>query len=275
MTSSRILAAAVAAGLSFVALSAHADEDRFTLRLGAMQAHADASFKGAVDFDGQDYHYESDRMDFGDKVIPRVEGAFHFTDRNRILFNYFRYDESRKYTLGEDVTFGDTTFPAGSDARAKTKFDVASAVYDFSPVETDTFSFGLQLGAEWLNLEGRAQAESGSDSFSGSDRVHGWAPVVGARLATNTSDQKWRFALQAQYLDASWGKVDGRDLAGDYSGSISRANAIAEYRFTRNFGLYAGYDWFKLDVNKDLGGGARAGIDTRFKGPIAGVTLAF
>ena len=263
------------ASLAAIALPAHADDDRFTLRLGAMQADADISLKGAVDFDGERYDYETSRMDFGDETVPRIEGGFHFADRHRLLFNWFRFDKDRRYELGEDVSFGDTTFPAGSVAKATAEFDVASLVYDFALVETDNVSFGLQAGAEWVKLEGRTAASAGEDSFESRDRVDGWAPVVGARLTTNTADQKWRFTLQGQYLDADWGEVDGKDLAGDYSGDVTRANALVEYRFTRNFGLYAGYDWFKIDVDKDLGGGATGGIDLRFKGPTAGVALAF
>ena len=247
-----------------VALPARADDDRFTLRLGAMQAEADISLKGAVDYAGERYEYESDRMDFGHDTVPRIEGAFHFANRHRLLFNYFQFDKDRSYTLDQDVSFGDTTFPAGSTAKAKAEFDLGSIVYDFALIETDTVSFGLQAGAEWARLEGRTSAVAGEDSFESRDRADGWAPVVGARFTTNTADQKWRFTVQGQYLDADWGEFDGEDLSGDYSGDITRANALVEYRFNPKFGVYAGYDWFKLDVNKDLGNDTNGGIDLAF-----------
>lgn len=271
----QILACAVLASALPLAAPAHADDDRFTLRLGAMQADADISLKGNVDFNGQNYDYETDRMGFGKETVPRIEGGFHFGERHRVLFNWFRFDKDHRYELAEDVTFGETTFPAGSVAKATAEFDVASLVYDFALVETDNVSFGLQAGAEWVKLEGRTEAASGTEQFESRDRVDGWAPVVGARLTTMTADDRWRFTVQGQYLDADWGEVDGERLAGDYSGDVTRANALVEYRFTENFGLYAGYDWFKVDVNKDLGGGATGGVDLRFKGPTAGVTLAF
>ena len=88
------------------------------------------------------------------------------------------------------------------------------------------------------------------------------------RLGFNTQDQRWRFVVQGQYLDADWGDFD------DYDGDLSRANALVEYRFTDNFGLYAGYDWFKLNVRQH-GADGTIGLDQRFSGPIAGVTLAF
>ena len=255
--------------LGFLACAPAQADDRFTLRLGAMQADADIGLRGTVDFEGETYDYESGRMGFGDDTAPRVEGGFRFGERHRLLFNYFQFDKDRRYELDQAVTFGDTTFPAGSSAQAGAQFDLASLVYDFALVETDTVSFGLQAGAEWAKLEGRAEAVSGADRFEARDEADGYAPVFGARFSANTADQRWGFTLQGQYLDADWGDF------GDYGGDITRANALVEYRFTPNFGVFAGYDWFKLDVTRDFDEDARAGLDLRFKGPTAGVTLAF
>jgi hypothetical protein len=264
----KILSLSLATAGALSSLAAHADDDRFTLRLGAMQASGEARLMGNADFAGDTYRYTSDRIDFGDDTAPRVEGIFHFSERNRLLFNYFQYDRDKRYTLGEDVVFGDTTIPAGSFAKAKAEFDLGSLVYDYAVVETPTTSLGLQIGAEWARLKGSVYATDDTNSFDARDSQKGVAPVVGARFSTNTADHKWGFTLQAQYLDADWGDFD------DYSGDISRANALVEYRFTRNFGLYAGYDWFKLNVKRDYDDGS-AGLDLRFKGPTAGVTLAF
>lgn len=244
-------------------------QDRFTLRLGAMQAEPELELRGAVDYQGQAYEYQSDSVEFDDDTAPRVEGGFRFGERHRLLFNYFQFDKDDSYTLGEDVTFGETTFPAGTEAQAEVQFDLASLVYDFALVETDTTSFGLQIGAEWAKLENTIEAASGEDGFTTGDETDGVAPVVGARFSANTADQRWGFTVQGQYLDAEWGDFE------DYEGDLTRANALVEYRFTPNFGVFAGYDWFELDVDKDLDEDARAGLDLSFKGPTVGVTLAF
>jgi len=263
-----VLSLSIAVAGALASLAAQADDDRFTLRLGAMQANGDARLRGSVDFEGDTYGYTSDKLDFGDDTAPRVEGIFHFSERNRLLFNYFQYDRDKRYELGDDVVLGDTTIPAGSMAKASAEFSLGSVVYDYALVETPTTSFGLQIGAEWARLEGNVYATDGSDSFESRDSESGVAPVVGARFSANTADHKWGFTAQAQYLDADWGDFD------DYSGDISRANALVEYRFTPRFGVYAGYDWFKLDVKRDYGDGS-AGMDLTFKGPTAGVTFAF
>ena len=264
------LAFAIAAALALIAaVPAHAadDDDRFTLRLGAMDVDAQGEITANTVFEGAELQFSQD-FDFGGKEIaPRIDGAFRFGERSRLVFDYFKYDKGRGTTLNEDLSFGDATIPAGSFARAETEFQLASLMYDYSVVDTPSVSIGLQIGAEWAKLEGRLHAEAGADVYDNSSSEDGYAPVVGARV-TFTPGEKWMVNFQGQYLDADWGDF------GDYEGSISRANALVEYRFTRNFGIFAGYDWFKLDATRN-GGDGSLGLDQRFKGPIAGVTLAF
>ena len=253
-----------AAGIS----AANAQEpDRFTLRLGAMDVDADGVLSGRTNFQGQDLRFSQD-FDFGGKeLVPRIDGVFRMGQRHRLIFDYFQYDKDRRATLGNDLSYGDVTIPAGSFATGKAKFQLASLMYDYAVVDTDTFNLGLQIGAEWAKLEGHLHAEAGADVYDARTSDDGYAPMVGLRM-TATPSEHWLFNVQGQYLDAEWGDF------GNYDGSITRANALIEYRFTRNFGIFAGYDWFKLDVERD-GSDGILGLDQRFKGPIAGVTLAF
>ncbi len=255
--------------LLFVAGHAAAQEnaDRFTLRLGAMNADASTTFSARTEFMGQPYEF-SEKFDFGsDEIVPRIDGVFRLSERQRLVFDYFNYKKDRREELGSDVSYDDITIPAGSFAKADMKFELASLLYDYSVVNTETVSVGLQIGAEWARVKGSVYAEAGDDTWRDSAQENGYAPVVGVRL-TATPSEHWLFNLQGQYLDAGWGDF------GDYDGSISRANAIAEYRFTRSFGLFAGYEWYRLDV-KRTGGDGIVGWDQRFKGPVVGVTLAF
>ena len=248
--------------------AAHADDDRFTLRIGGMHAKAESQFSADTTFAGTEYAFESDRYEIGEKTVPRVEGVFRFGDRHRLLFNYFRYAEDRDYTLGEAIDVGETGIPAGTRASLDTEFDLGGLVYDFAVVESPTTSIGLQIGAQRARLAAELVAVTEEETFRARESEHGTAPVVGVRLGFNSADQRWRFVAQGQYLDADWGDFD------DYSGDLTRANALVEYRFTDNFGLYAGYDWFKLNVRRH-GADGTVGLDQRFRGPIAGVTLAF
>ncbi|MCD9085783.1 hypothetical protein [Stenotrophomonas sp. SY1] len=253
------------------ALPAHAAEEdpRFTLRLGAMQIDTDNTIRGSTNIAGQDINLSED-FDLGGKEWePRVDGLFRISDRQRLIFDYFKYDKDHRETLGDSVSVGDITVPAGSFVKGELKYQVATLVYDYSVVDGEQFDFGLQLGAEYAKVSANAYADLGDlyqDRFI-DEKTDGVAPVVGARL-TFTPSEHWLINLQGQYLNTRWGSFD------DYKGDLSRANAIVQYNFNKNFGIFAGYDWFKLDADK-RGSDGVIGLKQEFKGPLAGVSLSF
>ena len=264
-----LLSCAVGAALATTTASAAENDDRFTLRLGAMNIDSDNTIRGSTTVAGQDLSFSED-FDLGGKEWePRIDGVFRISERQRLIFDYFRYNKKNRETLGEDVSLGGVTVPAGSFAKSELKYQVASLVYDYAVVDTETFGMGLQIGAEYASVEGNAYAEIG-DLYQGEfidEKTDGVAPVVGARLTFKPGD-RWLINVQGQYLNTNWGSFD------DYEGDLSRANAIVEYRFTENFGVFGGYDWFKLDVDR-TGSDGLIGLKQEFKGPVAGVTFAF
>lgn len=261
---------ALAMSLLYTLPAQAAEQDpRFTLRLGAMNIDTDNTIRGTTNIGGQDIALSEDFNLGGKEWEPRVDGLFRISDRQRLIFDYFKYDKDRRETLGDSVSFGDTTVPAGSFVKAELKYQVATLVYDYSVVDSEKFDFGLQLGAEYAKISADAYADVG-DLYQGrfiNEKADGIAPVVGARL-TFTPSEHWMINLQGQYLNTSWGNFD------DYKGDLSRANAIVQYNFNQNFGIFAGYDWFKLDADK-RGSDGVIGLKQEFKGPLAGVSLSF
>lgn len=257
----------VATLFALAAPAAHADDDTLTLRIGVIQVNGDTQLKGAAN-ESDDFNYLSKRFDFGERTEPRVEGIYHFSKRQRILFNYFRYDRDNHFTLGRDIDVDGTTIPEGERATATAKMGLGNLVYDYALTETPTTSFGLQFGVAWADINGRVTAMDGPVILGTHQNESGFAPVLGARFSGNTADRHWGFGVQGQYVNTSWGNFD------TYSGSISRINGLVEYRFTPNFGLYGGYDWFRLKVDHNFGT-LSGGVDLRFKGPTAGLTFAF
>lgn len=261
---------ALAFSLLHPAPASAADGDpRFTLRLGAMNIDSSNTLRGNTSVDGRDFAFNQD-FDLGGKEWePRVDGLFRLSDRQRLIFDYFKYDKDRREVLGDSVSFDGTTVPAGSFVKGELKYQVASLVYDYSVVDGDRFDLGLQLGAEYAKVNANAYAELG-DLYQRrflDEKTDGIAPVVGARL-TFTPSEHWLINLQGQYLNTRWGSFD------DYKGDLSRANAIVQYNFNPNFGIFAGYDWFKLDADKKGSDGV-IGLKQEFKGPLAGVSLSF
>ena len=143
------LGLALAATTVFFASAAQAQQnDRFTLRLGAMDADASSEVTARTRFMGQDFRYSQD-FDFGsNEISPRIDGTFRFSERQRLVFDYFQYDKEKTTTLDGDLSFDDITIPAGSFARAEVEFTLASLMYDYAVVDTDQFELGLQIGAE-------------------------------------------------------------------------------------------------------------------------------
>lgn len=244
-------------------------DDHIVLRLGGMYTESDSTLRGNAPRYGLNETREVSYGDFDDKWIPRVEGLLRLADRHRLIFNYFKYDQDDRATLGNAVTIDDIEIPAGSFVRGGIELQIANLVYDFEVITAERFGLGLQLGAHWAKAKASADAQAGQ-LFQGrlfDESVDGFAPVIGARVTFEPID-RLSINLQGQYLDADWGNFD------DYGGEIKRANAIVEYRFTKNLGVFGGYDWFNLKLERNFSVGS-AGMEQEFKGPVAGVTLAF
>lgn len=244
-------------------------DDHIVLRLGGMYTDSESTLRGNAPEYGLNEVREVSYGDFDTKWIPRVEGALRFGNRHRLIFNYFKYDQDDRATLKDAVVIANQQIPAGSFVQGGIELQIASLVYDFEVIDADRFSLGLQLGAHWAKAEASAEAQIGQ-LYQGrflDESVDGFAPVIGARLTFQPID-RLLINLQGQYLDAEWGDFD------DYDGEIKRANAIVEYRFTNNFGAFVGYDWFELKLEQNWSGGF-VGVEQEFKGPVAGITLAF
>lgn len=153
----------LAAGASF-ASAAHAAEgdDRFALRLGAMNIDSDNTLRGNTNVAGQDIGFSEDFKLGGKEWEPRIDGMFRISNRQRLLFNYFKYDKDRRETLGQDISFGNVNVPADSFVKAELKYQVASLVYDYSVVDTEKFDLGLQLGAEYAKVSTKGYADLGT-----------------------------------------------------------------------------------------------------------------
>lgn len=95
-----------------------------------------------------------------------MDGVFRISTRQRLIFDYFKYDKDRRETLSQDLSAGGVTVPSGSFIKGELKYQVATFVYDYSVIDSPEFSLGLQIGAEYAKVEANAYADLGT-LFSG------------------------------------------------------------------------------------------------------------
>lgn len=132
------------------------DDNRFTLRLGAMNIDSDNTLRGTTVAGGRELSFDEDFGLGGKEWEPRVDGVLRLSPRQRLVFDYFKYDKDRRETLGQAVSYDGTTVPAGSFVKGQLKYQVASLVYDFAVVDSEAVSLGLQIGAEYAKVSADA-----------------------------------------------------------------------------------------------------------------------
>ncbi|SMR04552.1 Hypothetical Protein PD5205_03274 [Xanthomonas fragariae] len=140
------------------AAPAHAEDtdDRFQIRLGAMNVDNDNTIRGNTLIAGNNVSVNEDLKLGGKEWEPRTDGVFRISTRQRLIFDYFKYDKDRREPLTQDIVGGGFTVPTGSFIKGKLKYQVTTLVYDYSVIESPEFSMGLQIGAEYAKVQANA-----------------------------------------------------------------------------------------------------------------------
>ncbi len=295
--------AAIPAALALATLAqpvhAQSRDDRFVLRLSAFNPQAELGFSGnGVVTDGTDdasFGFD-ESFDTGREWRPRGAIGFRISERQALVGNFYDYRRDETWQYGGNVLDTGTIIPGGEaieipSARidGRLAFRLANLNYEYAVVKNDTFEWGLGLGVTYAKLEATA-----SGSTTGTDLVDpqfeaagfetdGFSPGLHTRL-TWTPAERWTVGLEAQYLDTNWGDIVDED------GHFERGGLLVEYMVSERVGLHVGYDWFRLKLQDQYRGTARApdGIDAgpfpyagtvtgdlKVHGPMAGVTFRF
>ena len=65
-----------------------------------MNIDSDNTLRGNTNVAGRDIGFSEDFKLGGKEWEPRIDGMFRISNRQRLLFNYFKYDKDRRETLG-------------------------------------------------------------------------------------------------------------------------------------------------------------------------------
>jgi len=63
---------------------------------------------------GQDVGFSEDFGLGGKEWEPRIDGLFRISDRQRLIFNYFKYDKDRRETLNDGISFAYDQYLVGT-----------------------------------------------------------------------------------------------------------------------------------------------------------------
>lgn len=281
------------------AAQAQSRDDRFVLRLSAFNPEAELGFSGnGVVTDGTDdatFGFD-ESFDTGREWRPRGSTGFRISERQALIGNFYDYRRDETWQYGGNVLDTGTIIPSGesievpsAEVNARLEFRLANLNYEYSVIKNDSFQWGLGLGVTYAKLEA-----SGNGSSEGTGPVDpqfgtaewkedGFSPGLHTRL-TWTPGERWTVNLEGQYLDTGWGDILEED------GHFERAGLLVEYMVSDRIGIHAGYDWFRLKLEDQYRGTARApsGIDAgpfpysgnvtgdlKVHGPMAGLTFRF
>lgn len=288
------LATAVALGLTATCGQAVAQDDKDQFKLKLSGFHTDSRLSLAADgrarvddfplsvaFGGRDEIR-------GTRTRPHIQAMWRFTDRQRLMTGHYETAQGRRYPFDESITLNgipDERLDIHGDTGFDIEFELFNLMYEYAIVSTDQWTLGLAGGVHWARLQAWAdviataeyEGETRTETFEYDWVRRRWAPSFGVR-AEYRPTERWRLSIDGQGFSTAWGNFTTED------GHYVRMSLNAEYRITPNFGVHAGYDWFRLKIADDFRGHlaarevtyrgrARGQLDVR--GPTLGVTFAF
>ena len=239
-------------------------EQGVSARLGAFFATADTSLRldaanGAL---GTSISLESDLGYEDSKTVPTFDAMWRINPRHRIELGYARLARDAQKTITGEIHFGDSVFPVNANVNSKFETDTWRLTYGWSFYRDGGNELALLLGVHTTSFKTKLET-SGGGIAEGADRTVP-LPVIGLQ-GTWAVDPKWRLNGWVQVFALNYN---------DYEGSMVNGAVSAEYRFSPNVALGAGYTVFDydLDVTK---GKARGSFDYQFSGPMIYVNAGF
>jgi len=242
-------------------------EDTMNIRLGTFLSDFDtkATLTGPAG-NGVQVNLEDKLGLDPDQQTFRGELTWRFAPRHRLMLGYYRFDRSSIGTAQQDFVweFPDRTLEFTLGTTIETTFDwqLVPVSYAYSFYKSDDLEFAGQLGFHWFDLQVGVAGDAFVDgapvaSFArGDSKVSGPLPVIGLH-ADYALTQKWLIGGHLQYFGLDYD---------DYSGNLTDARILAEYRITDNINVGLGYSWYDINVTKRSGRGYAAAVDYVYNG---------
>ena len=259
-----MLASTIAAGAEGTSWKVHPYlEDKWNLQIGVYYPTVDtnARLDSSTLNRGTEIDFEGDLALDDRKALGSIFGSVRLGEKWRIELEYFGLNRSGSRQISRTINWGDNTYPVNAVVSASFDSDVFRVSGGYSFIKDDKKEFGLALGLFSTYFE--ASLSSAAGGYRKADTLAP-LPTIGAYGA---------YAFSPRWL--AYGRVDYFWLNYDeYDGSLVNAQAAAEYRFTRTYGVGLGYRYvrYNLDSSDSKWNGQ---ITYEFYGPNLYFTASF
>jgi len=241
-------------------------QEKLTFMLGAFLP----AFRSKVEVDGQTTG-TGDRISLGDDlgVDQNTTGGWlgaewRFAPRHRLGFTYTRFSLSGSRQAQRDLHIDDKVYPIGASLDTHLRLEVIPITYSYSVMKKPDDELALTAGLHWdrvtFKVDGSITAGPGSGSRETAVTANIPLPLFGVRYEHNFSE-RWSAGASAAAFALSFGE----DTTG-FKGSIISARLQGEYRMTKNLGLGAALDTFKVNTKADKDNW-HGGFDYYYWGP--------
>lgn len=251
--------------IAMLALAASADpvfDEGFSIALGTFGLDTKTVMRvDGTTGNGDEVDLERD-LGFTDQQRFRVDADWRFAPNHKLRMLWFNNDRSRTRTLTQDITIGDTTYPAGTSVTTVMNTDILELAYEYSFYRGEdwelTGSAGLHTVLFEYDVDGAADTPAEADAT-------GPLPVFGLRYQKRFGGA-WYLDAQGQYFAIKVGDIDGR--IDDYKLNLS-------YRFGGHWGVGAGYNQFTTRIEGTDPATFDGVFSWRYGGPMVFVTANF
>jgi len=237
--------------------------DRWTFQLGAFHPKIETSARlnSATGGIGTQLSFESELGMSDTKTTGTFLAGVRLGERWRMEFEYFTLSRDGSRVANRSINWGNQTFAINTVVGSSFDTDIYRLSGGYSFVKDKQKEFGISLGLHATDIS--ASIGAGTVGAQQAD-VLAPLPTIGIYGAYAFSP-KWLLSGRVDYFSLS---------SGDYDGSLVNFTAGLDYRFTRNFGVGAGWRYvdYDLTVTKTRYNG---GITYKFNGPTLYASVSF
>jgi hypothetical protein len=222
-----------------------------------VQVHGDGGRIGTrLDFEGD--------LGLDDRdALPTVSIAWRIGRRHYLDVLYFELTRDGSHTIDRTISFENRTFEITSTLDSFFDTELVRLSYGYAFIDSERHLLLGQLGVHYTRvtagLERRALADVRVEADTDVP-----LPVIGLVYDFRFTD-RLRLDLRGQIFRLEFEGIDG---------ALNNFSATLDYAFTPRWALFAGYNYYSIDVDADADDWNGA-FDFTYRGPWAGLRIGF